>query len=225
MWTGEFSKNRDTVLAAGPGQLVGTVTCRRRAGRRVRLRLMLNGSVTEPMGRKRRRGEIHDRRSLRHLSDRRLRDRSSMRRTWRLRERSTIPGTSTKATLHRASAERPGRALNLDFVDPVRKSSPLGEVSRSSRSSSPGSRIPALGLPGPAPRMEGMGLAPRDRPTSSTAHPVLKEPSFNPAEHGVELHKGSYYSLTIDAMTRTGGRSHRAPATSTCGRPDFRVID
>ena len=179
-WTGDFAKQIATRFSTqGRGISSASITAGGAPAAGLRLRLMLNGSVMSQWGESEHEGKYVDRRSLRTLPDRRLRDRPRHRRTSRCsRERSTI-----RITSHVASGEfsvvgrAAGRARStLDFIDPVRKSVPLGEVSRKGKPIVVAWEpyAGARGLPGPAPRMEGMGLEPRVDRCLRSAHPVAE---------------------------------------------------
>jgi len=227
-WTGDFAKNRDTVLDAGQGRFNGVVTTGGAPTRGVRVRLMLNGSVLSQWGESDSQGAY----SIAvpygtYRVDGYEIDRESADAV--LAGKIESPRNGFSSEVAPVSADRSGRAPNLDFVDPVRKALPLGEVSRTqpivvSWEPYPGAAAYRVQLSEWKGGGEYHGHDMRDVFDPYHA-PAVKEPSFNPADHDVELHMGSYYSLTVDAVDASGHTIAMAPSTTTYGRPDFHVID
>jgi len=226
-WSGDYSKDRDTVLATGPGQFVGAVTSAGAPVKGVRLRLMLNGSVRSQWGESDAQGKYtiavpYDA----YRVDGYEIDRESADAV--LSGKIDSPRNIHSGDTAPVAVDRPGRAPDLDFVDPVRKALPLGDISRAG---------PIVVAWEPYPGAAGYRIqliewkewGARGQAMTDVFDPynvpLVTKPSFNPAEHAVELHKGSYYSLTIDAVDAGGGSISLAPASTTYGRPDFHVID
>ena len=226
-WSGDYSKDRDTVLAAGPGQFVGVVTSAGAPVKGVRVRLMLNGSVRSQWGESDAQGKYaiavpYDTYRVDGFElDREAADEA-------LAGKIDNPRNLHSADTAPVAVDRPGRAPKLDFVDPVRKSPPLGEVSRARPivvawepyPGAAGYRVQLIEWKDWGARGQAMTDA-----FDPWHAPVVTKPSFNPVDHDVELHKGSYYSLTIDAIDANGASMSRAPSSTTYGRPDFHVVD
>ncbi len=100
------------------------------------------------------------------------------------------------------TANEPGSAPSLDFVDPVKKIAPVGEVPAASPivvewGSYPNAksyRVQMFEQPEPTGFRDQKELFDfKSQPRGTATH-------FNPADARVELKKGMYYSTSIEAM-------------------------
>jgi len=223
-WIGEFSEAaRQTVLAAGPGKLVGKVTSGGKPLQGLRVRLALNGAamsqwatsgadgtyeVAVPYGKYRVDGYMLDSSSTERL----------------LRGKINAPQYSPPFRDTITVAEgKPGAGLDFSFVDPVRKTGPSGEVSAAQ---------PVIVTWEPYPNASAYRLQlveqsdPRDFDTHKRVfdwpkRPVVSGTSANLAEHGVSLKKGHYYAVELEALDARQRPLAESPRLSSA--PDFRV--
>lgn len=223
-WRGEFPQAaQKTVLATGPGKLVGNVTSAGKPLQGLRLRLALNGAamsqwatssadgsyeVGVPYGKYRVDGYQLDSANADLLLAGKI-DGPLREPPWR--EAVTV------------AEGRPATALDFTFVDPVRKTGPSGEVSLTQ---------PVIVTWEPYPDASAYRLQlveqkdPRDYETHTRLfewpkRPLVSGTSANLAEHGVALKKGYYYAVEIEALDARQRALSEAPRASA--RPDFRV--
>lgn len=224
--SGEFARSsRDTVLAAGPGKIVGTVTSDGKPLAGLRLRLALNGAVMSqwatsgadgryevalPFGKYRIDGYELDSSLVHKL----------------LSGKTDAPAMPLH---HREPTEvaqdKAGQGLDLAFVDPVRKLGPSGDI----RADQP-VVLTWEAYPGAASyRLQLIEQKdPRDyqgqrRLFEWRERPIVSGTRFDLAEHRVGLKSGHHYSIEIEALDER--RRPLAQATRSFDRMDFRVID
>jgi len=224
--SGDFPMSaRDTVLAAGPGRLVGGVTSGGKPLAGVRLRLALNGAamsqwattgadgkyeVAVPYAKYRIDGYELDS-SLVH---------------------AVLGGKTDGPRDHRhpnptviVAEGAPGQGLDFAFVDPVRKKTTSGTVSLAQP-------VVVSWEPYPAAASYRLQLVEQKDPGDYADQkylfdwrdrPVVSVTSANLAELGVTLKKGYYYTLQIEARDDRGRQMSTSPRNH--GYADFRVVD
>ncbi len=224
-WSGQFSDDRDTVLDPGPGQLAGTITAGGKPAKGLRLRLMLNGSVMSQWGE-----SGADGRYIVAVPYGRYRiDGYEIAKS---SANAALPGKmghpqnqwSTPEIV--VSADHAGRALDLDFVDPVRKGGPLGFVSRTQAivvawEPYPGAARYRLQVVYWKPNSGGGDMKYLFEPRTV---PVISGTSFNFAEHRADLKKGFDYSLVVHALDDNDRIVGETPPMMMRS-PDFEIID
>jgi hypothetical protein len=227
VFTGEFPVDgRHAVLAAGPARLVGTVTSSGKPVEGLRVRLALNGAVMSqwatsgadgkyrvalPAGTYRIDGYELDSQSAHRV----LRGKIDGPRHGRGHRMDTIAVTEAS----------PGEAIDLAFVDPVRKKGPKGEVPAAP---------PVVFSWEPYAGATYYRLQvveqkdPRDYETHRRVFPYRNQPlvsgtSVNLAEQGVALKKGYYYTVEVEALDENRRKLSESPRSHD--RADFRVAD
>lgn len=223
---GHFPQDaRETVLAAGPGKIVGSVTSVGRPVQGLRLRLALNGAVMSqwatsgadgryavalPYGKYRVDGYELDSSAANSV----------------LAGKTDGPRQPPfHGDVISVEAGKSGQGLDLAYVDPVRKLGPSSEVSL-------GEPVILSWEPYPGAIAYRLQLIEqRDRDDYETERrvfewrerPIISGTSANLAEYKVALKKGHYYTFEVEALgerNRTLSRSARH-----FGRTDFRVGD
>ena len=226
MTSGDFSmKMRKTVLASGPGGIVGNVTSDGKPLEGLRLRLALNGAVMSqwattgadgryevalPYGKYRVDGyELDTFIANTVLAGKTDGPRQS---SWYGDETDVQQG-------------RPGAGLDLAYVDPVVKVGPRGEVKS-------GEPVVLSWKPYPGATAYRVQLTeqkdPRDYENQRQLfewrdRPVVEGTRFDLKAHKVALQKGHYYHFEVEAL----GELKRTLSQSTreFGRMDFRVVE
>lgn len=222
--TGGFDYNRNTVLAAGPGKLVGRITESGKPVLGLRLRLALNGKVfsqwatsgndgryeiSVPYGKYRIDGYSLDSASANAALPGKLDN----------------PKNVHDSGVFTVAEGRNGKALDLDFVEPVKKVAPQGEVSAAQ---------PLIvsweAYPGASEyRLQLVEQAERNSPISQKHlfewmnQPKTTATSINLSDHGVKLKKGYFYIYQITALDGIGRELSNSP--SAWRHPDFQVVD
>lgn len=227
MMAGKYSPEmRQTVLAAGPGKLAGSVTSSGKPLQGLRLRLALNGAVMTQWGVSGADGryEIAVPYAKYRIDGYEL-DSEVV---------NDVLGGKVDGPRHRAhpmqevvqvEAGKPAQALDFAFVDPVRKIGPRGEVSAAK---------PVVVSWQPYPGAAGYRLQiieqkdPEDyqnhkRLFDWRQRPVIAGTSVDLAEQGVKVQTGYHYSVEIEALDENKRKVSEAPRTMT--RSDFRVVD
>ena len=224
-WSSQFGDDRDTVLDAGPGQLAGTITATGKAVSGLRLRLMLNGSVMSQWGESGADGKYVVAVPYgRYRIDGYEIAKSSANAA--LPGKMGNPQNQWSSPEIVVSADHAGRALDLDFVDPVRKGGSLGLVSRTQPivvawEPYPGAAKYRLQVVYWQPNIGGGDLKYLFEPRAS---PVITGTSFDFAEHKADLKKGIRYSLLVDALDDNDRIVGETPLTMTHS-PDFEMVD
>ena len=227
-WIGEFSPAaRQTVLAAGPGKLVGSVTSGGKPLQGLRLRLALNGAVMSQWATSGAGGkyEISVPYAKYHIDGYEL-DSSVA--------NSLLSGKTDGPRddlLHMrdsfvvAAEGKPGRAIDFAFVDPVRKKGPTGEVSLAEPVIITWEAYPSA----VAYRVQLVEQKdPRDysnqrRVFEWQQRPTISGTSMNLAEHGAVLKKGYHYTVEIEALDQRKQKLSEAPRS--VHHSDFHVAE
>lgn len=223
---GDFSPaSRQTVLAAGPGKLAGSVTSSGKPLQGLRLRLALNGSVMSqwalsaadgtyeiavPYGKYRVDGYELDSSSAHKM----------------LSGKIEGPRENYHPQASVVVAEgKPGKGIDFMFVDPVRKKGPDGDVSLArpvvlAWEPFPGARtyrIQIMEYKDPADYAGYAQLFPwREQP-------VTQDTTLNLAEQKVALKKGYYYNVQIQALDAENRMLSETPRSFR--KADFRIVD
>jgi hypothetical protein len=224
---GRFPQNaRETVLAAGPGKLLGSVTSNNKPVRGLRLRLALNGAVMSqwattgadgnyavslPYGKYRVDGYEIDS----STAD------------------SVLAGKTDgprQPPIHRdviaVEAGKPGKGLDLGYVDPVKKLGPSGEVSLAQPvilSWEPYPGAVAYRLQIIERRERGDYESERRVFVEWRDQPIVPGTSANLAEYKVALKKDHYYTFEVEALGELNRSLSRSPRDFN--RMDFRVVE
>lgn len=216
---------RRTVLAPGPGRIAGRVTSDGKPLQGLRLRLALNGAVMSqwatsdaggsyevplPYGKYRVDGYMLDSDSANAV----------------LAGKIDGPRQGPFGQELTDVAEgRPGQGLDLAYVDPVRKLGPKGEVSQARPVTLSWEPYPS------AVSYRLQLIEQRDREDYESERrlfdwrdrPIVRQASIDLAEYKVELKKGYYYTLEVEALGERNRPISQSPRGY--GRPDFRVVD
>jgi hypothetical protein len=225
-WAGEFSSTaRQTVLAAGPGKLVGSVTSGGKPLQGLRVRLALNGAVMSQWTTSGADGkyEIPVPYATYRVDGYEL-DSSSA---------NTLLSGKTDGRRHHMHMQetvvvaegKPGKGLDFDFVDPVRKKGPFGDISAAqpvifSWEAYPNAASYRLQL---VEQKDPRDYASQRYVFEWKQRPVVSGTSVNLAEHGVTLKKGYSYTVEIEALDEPKQRLSEAPRN--VHKADFRVPD
>jgi hypothetical protein len=224
IYSGDFSSDRSSVLGPGPGKLVGRVTASGRPVSGLRLRLALNGRVLSqwatsdsdgryeisvPYGQYRIDGYSLD---------------SSVANVV-LKGKTDNPQNSHSSEIMNVAEGRSGRALDLDFVDPVKKKGPTGEVSLAkpiviSWEPYPGAATYKLQL---IEQKDPRNYMAEKRLFDWNRRPTVPGTSINLSEHGITLTKGFYYTVEVDALD--DDQRKLSNSARNFSRPDFFVTD
>ena len=224
--SGEFTRSsRDTVLAAGPGKIAGTITSDGKPLAGLRLRLALNGAVMSqwaasgadgryevalPFGTYRIDGYELDSSIVHKL----------------LSGKTDGP---LRPVHHQEATEvgegKPGRGLDLAYVDPVRKLGPNGEVRLEQPvvvtwESYPGAAAYRLQL---IEQKEPRDYEGQRRLFEWRERPVVSGTRLDLADHKVALRKGHHYSIEIEALDER--RRILSQSVRSYDRMDFRVVE
>jgi hypothetical protein len=225
-YSGNFPHDRNRVLATGPGRIIGTVTSSGKPARGLRLRLALNEGVMSewaatdsagryaisvPYGKYRIDGYELDY----SVVDAVLSGKTDS-------PQNSPPVSNEIITL---ADGKVGRGLDLEYVDPVKKKGPHGEVSLSK---------PVVleweAYPGAAQYEIQVTEARDPRDYSSRrqlfeccSRPKVSGTSFNLSERGVALKKGHTYFVDITAIDGRG--KSLADSAGRQMNPDFSTID
>ena len=193
---------RDTrVLDAGPGRLVGTVTLNGKPLEGLRLRLFLDSGIftqwatSDSGGRYAVAVPLAVYRIVGYAVDPAVADRV-------LKGKIDSPLNVVWGTPIGVTASEPGSAPSLDFVDPVKKIAPFGEVSAASPiviewSAYPNAKSYRVQM---FEQSEPTGFREQKELFDFNSQPRVTATRFNPADAGVDLKKGKYYSTSIEAM-------------------------
>lgn len=128
VYSGDFASDRKTVLEAGPGRLAARITYAGKPVEGLRLRLAVNGKVMTQWGTSGADGkyEVAVPYAQYRIDGYEL-DSASANKA--LRGLIDNPRNAHSSEIMTVAEGRPGRGLDLDFVDPVKKQGPIGEVS------------------------------------------------------------------------------------------------
>lgn len=221
---GDFSYQRDKVLAAGPGKLVGHITASGKPVEGLRLQLALNGAVYSQWGTSGADGRYEISVPYgEYRIDGYMLDSSSANAA--LPGKVDNPRNAHDSAVFTVAKERNGKALDLDFVDPVKRRGPDGEVSV-------GQPLIVSWEPYAGAAQYRVQLIEQAHPGDPTqqkrlfdwnSRPKTSATTINLSEHGVRLKKGYYYSVEIDALDGIGRKLSNSP--STWRHPDFQAVD
>lgn len=221
---GDFKSVRREVLDPGPGQLIGKVTVAGKPVEGLRLRLALNGSVYSQWATSDAEGRyVVKLPYAEYRIDGYSLDSSSANTV--LRGKTNNPGNGYTSGRMTVGEGRPGRGIDLDFVDPVRKMGPFGEVSLAkpvviSWEAYPGAlnyRVQLVEYARPR------AYETQRRVFEWDQQPLVAVTSIDLAEHGVQLKKDHYYTVEIDALGDL--RRKLSESGTDHGRPDFQAVD
>lgn len=227
MMAGKFPpEGRQTVLAAGPGKLVGNVSSSGKPLAGLRLRLALNGAVMTqwavsgadgryeipvPYAKYRLDGYELDSEVVHAV----------------LAGKVDGPRHQMHPLQEVIAVEpgKPAQALDFAFVDPVRKTGPNGSVSAAQP-------VIVSWEPYPGASAYRLQLIEQKDPSDYENHkrlfewrqrPIVAGISANLAEQGAKLQKGYYYTVEIEALDDNKRKLSESPRTMQ--RADFRVVD
>jgi len=221
---GEFTYDRGRILAAGPGKLAGRVTASGKPAQGLKLQLALNGEVFSQFGTSGADGryEISVPYGKYRIDGYKLDSTSA---------NSALPGKiDNPANVHDSGvltvAEgRDGKALDLDFVDPVKKLGPQGEVAL-------GQPLVASWAPYPGATEYRIQLVEQSTPGSPMtqkrlfdwdSQPKTAATMINLTERGIKLRKGYHYSFEVSALDSMGRELSNTP--SSWRHPDFQAVE
>jgi hypothetical protein len=224
IYSGDFPSDRKTVLEAGAGRVGARITYAGKPIEGLRLRLAVNGSVMTQWGTSGADGryEVAVPYAQYRIDGYEL-DSASANKT--LRGLIDNPQNAHASETMTVAEGRPGRGLDLDFVDPVKKKGPAGDVSLAK---------PVVISWEPYPRATSYRLQlieqknPRDYMSQKrlfewNQRPRIVGTSIDLSPQGIALQKGYYYSIEIDALE--GEHRQISHTGSRNGRPDFFVVD
>jgi len=226
MYSGDFSPaKRNTVLTAGPGKLVGAVSSSGKPVEGLRVRLALNAAVMSqwatsgadgkyevavPYGTYRIDGYELDFQTAQRLL------------------RGKIDGPRMRASRPETIAVtegKPGEALDLAYVDPVRKKGPSGNV--------PAGKPVVFGWePYPGASAYRLQIVEQKDPADYETHerlfpyrnqPVVTGTTANLVELGIKLKSGYYYTVEVEALDDNRRKLSEAPRIHD--KSDFRIVD
>ncbi|MCK5305809.1 MAG: carboxypeptidase regulatory-like domain-containing protein [Candidatus Omnitrophica bacterium] len=224
VYSGEFSDNRSKVLTEGRGKIIGQVTSNGKPVKGLRLRLALNGSVMSQWGVTNSDGEYTINVPFgKYRIDGYKFDHSSA--DLILAGKIGNPRNAHASEIMLVNEKKIGRGLDLDYVDPVIKSGPIGEVSLSEPiivtwEPYPGAstyRIQLMEQKNPRDYMEQKYLF------NWSKRPTVQEAFINITEQGIKLKKSHYYTVEINALDDKQRKI--SESASRHGRPDFLVTE
>ena len=222
----EFSPTaRQTVLASGPGRIVGSVTSSGKPLPGLRLRLALNGAVMSPWATTGVDGRYEVALPYgKYRIDGYELDSSAA--STALAGKTDGPGHSYHpADVIVVEEGKLGRGLDFAYVDPVRKLGPSGDVKLAqpvivSWQPYPGAVAYRLQL---IEQEDARDYQNQRRMFEWRERPIVSSTSANLVEHKITLKKGYYYTLEIEALDER----NRALSQSArhFDKADFRVVD
>ena len=225
-YTGEFPNSaRQTVLAAGPGSIVGSVSADGKPLQGLRLRLALNGAVMSQWAMSGADGRYQVALPYgKYRVDGYELDSSSAHRV--LAGKTDGPRLGFHAQeVTVVEAGRAGQGPDFAYVAPLRKLGPRGDVSLARP-------VVASWEPYPGAAAYRLQLVeqqdPRDYETQRRVfewrdRPVVTGTSVDLGALGASLKKGYHYTLEIEALDER--RRALSQSTRNFDRADFRVVD
>lgn len=224
IYSGDFSDSRNKVLAEGQGRMVGKITAHGEPIEGLRLRLALNGSVMSQWA-------VSDSAGIYTISlpygkyriDGYELDYSTANSA--LAGKTDNPQNAHSSEIMVIGEGKPGKGLNLDYVEPVIIKGPAGEVSLSNP-------IIISWEPYPNAGFYRVQLVeekdPRDfreqkRLFEWSKRPKIQGTSFDISEYGIELKKGYYYTVEIDALDINQWKISESAGQH--GSPNFWVVE
>jgi len=225
MYRGDFASERNKVLDAGAAALVGAITVDQKPVPGARLRLALNGSVMSQWGTTGLDGKYTI--SVppgKYRIDGYQLDSSTVNKPLKGKIDSPRNPHWSEATMTVAEGKA-GRGLTLDYVDPVRKIGPTGEVSKAGP-------VVISWEPYLNAASYRLQLVEQEDPRDYTNQkylfdwqhlPTVSETSLDLSQHGISVKKGFHYSVQISALDANNRKLSESPSRSLA--PDFVVID
>lgn len=221
---GGFTGERNTMLAAGPGKLVGRITAAGQPVAGLKLQLALNGTVYSQWGTSGADGRYEIAVPYgKYRIDGYMLDSGSA--NIALPGKVDNPVNPHDGPVFDVAEGRNGKALELDFVDPVKKTGPKGEVSIAQP-------LVVSWEPYPGAAQYRIQLIEQAHPSDVTRQKRLfewnKQPkttatSINLSEHGIKLRKGHHYSFEVDALDGIG--RPLSNSSRTWRHADFEAVD
>jgi hypothetical protein len=227
VYMGDFSpRASQTVLAAGPGRLVGSVTSGGKPLAGLRLRLALNGAVMSQWATSGADGkyEVAVPYATYRVDGYEL-DSSVVHKV--LSGKIEGPRHHAHPQQSVVVAEgKPAQGIDFAFVDPVRKKGPRGDVSAAQP-------VVFAWEPYPGASAYRIQVIEQKDPADYESHqrvfgwreqPVTEATSMNLAEQGVALKKGYYYTVEVQALDGNKRMLSQSPR-GDIRKADFRVVD
>jgi len=225
-FSGETSPaSRNTVLAAGPGRIVGSITANGKPVQGLRLRLALNGAVMSQWSASGADGryEIELPYGKYRIDGYEL-DSSVVHKVLSGKTDGPRQGFS-QVDVTVVEAGKPGQGIDLFYVDPVRKIGPVGEVTLAkpvviSWQPYPGATAYRVQL---IEQSDPRDYGNQRRLFDWREQLTVSATSVDLAQYKVALKKGYYYTVEIEALDdhkRTISQSPRR-----FDRADFRAVD
>jgi hypothetical protein len=223
-YTNGFSHDRSKILDAGSAQFYGVVTVNKKPAPGVRLRLALNGTVMSQWGK-----SDSDGKYLISVPPGKYRidgyelDYSTA--SHALRGKTDNPQNIYDSGVIALAEAKLGRGLDLDFVDPVRKIGPFGEVSAAKP-------VVIEWEPYPNAATYEVQLIEQDDPRNFSGQknifdwdrkPMVSESAIDLQTHGISLKRGFHYTVHVCALDREKRRL--SESTRSFSKADFLVID
>jgi hypothetical protein len=222
--SGDFASDHNNILIGGPGKLVGHVTINGKPLNGLRLRLALNGSVYSQWGTSDADGkyEISVPYAQYRIDGYGL-DSSSADAV--LKGKINRPQSSHASEVMKVAEGRTGRALDLEFVDPVKLLGPMGDVSLAKP-------VVIAWEPYPDATAYKIQIVEQQDPRNYATYrrlfdwnsqPTVSDSTLNLSEQGVTLKKGYHYTVEVHALDNDGRALSATPQHH--GQPDFLTID
>ncbi|MGH8708490.1 MAG: carboxypeptidase-like regulatory domain-containing protein [Burkholderiales bacterium] len=221
---GGFKGERNTVLAAGPGKLVGRVTAAGQPVEGLKLQLALNGAVYSQWGTSDADGSYEIAVPYgKYRIDGYMLDSSSA--DAALAGKVDNPVNPHDGPVFDVKEGSNGKALDLDFVDPVRKIGPKGEFPIAQP-------LVVSWEPYPGATQYRIQLIEQAHPSDVTSQKRLFEwhrqpkttaTSINLSEHGIKLRKGHHYAVEVDALDDIG--RPLSNSSRTWRHADFEAVE
>ncbi|MGZ9257564.1 MAG: hypothetical protein ACXW50_24310 [Candidatus Binatia bacterium] len=223
-YTNGFSHDRSKTLDGGSAQFYGVVTVNKKPAPGIRLRLVLNGTVMSQWGKSDAEGKyLISVPPGKYRIDGYELDYSTANQA--LKGKTDNPQNIYDTAVIALDEKKVGRGPDLDFVDPVRKVGPFGEVSTAKPVV-----IEWKAYPGAA--TYEVQLFEQDDPRNFSGQknvfdwnrkPVVSETSLDLQKHGVSLKKGFHYTVHVCALD--GEKRRLSESTRSLRRADFLVTD
>ena len=223
-YSGGFSSNRSGVLAEGPGEIIGEATVNGKAATGLKLRLALNGEVMSQWGTTGSNGEYVVKVPYgEYRIDGFELDMDNVNSV--LANKIDHPQNAHSSEKFIVSADTPGRALRLRFVDPV-----VMNMKKNKFSVSEDVIIDWLPYPDTGEysvqiyeKTDPHGYDFSKRLFKWSERPIVSGTSINLRERSVEVKKGHFYVVEIYAQKGSSNVISRTPQRYTGF--DFEVVE